>query len=191
MTSSTGTILFRLRLAYKEENTIFAWHMNPDNFERSIAFIRAIGIPVTERRIEEETFLPGILILEGGIVIDKDQLQYPGDVLHEAGHIAVVPGSERATLYGPDIATRPERASEEMMAIAWSYAACRHLDIDPYFVFHDDGYQGGGNQMADQFAEGKWFGVPMLQYVGMTAEPRMAETLGRPAYPAMAQWLRA
>ena len=164
--------------------------MNSDAFERSIAFIRSIGITVTERPIEEETFLPGILISQGGIVIDIEKLKYPGDVLHEAGHIAVIPEAERPALHGPDIAARPERASEEMMAIAWSYAACKHLDIDPYFVFHDDGYQGGGNQMADQFAEGKWFGVPMLQYVGMTAEPRMAETLDRPAYPVMQQWLR-
>lgn len=191
MTFSTGIILFLSRLAHKQRKYDLRQHMNPDNFERSIAFIRSIGIQVTERRIEEETFLPGILISQGGIIVDKDQLQFPGDVLHEAGHIAVVPAADRATLYGPDIATRPERASEEMMAIAWSYAACKHLDIDPYFVFHDDGYQGGGKEMADQFAEGKWFGVPMLQYTGMTAEPRMAEALGRPAYPIMMQWLRA
>ncbi|MBO9593940.1 MAG: hypothetical protein J7599_13615 [Niabella sp.] len=165
--------------------------MNLNAFECCLAFIRSIGIPVAERSIAAATFLPGILIHDGSIIIDREQLKYPGDVLHEAGHIAVIPAAERATVCGSDIASRPERAAEEMMAIAWSYAACRHLDIDPYFVFHDEGYQHGGTQIADQFAAGQWFGVSMLQYVGMTAEPKMAATLGRPAYPAMAQWMRA
>lgn len=165
--------------------------MSSDHFERSIAFIRSIGISVTERNIGEDTFLPGILICEGGILIDKERLQSPGDVLHEAGHIAVIPAAERSALCGADIAIRPERAAEEMMAIAWSYAACIHLNIDPYFVFHDKGYQNGGKQIADQFAAGQWFGVSMLQYAGMTAEPRMAEALNRPAYPAMTQCLRS
>ncbi|MCD2421839.1 hypothetical protein LQ567_03640 [Niabella pedocola] len=166
-------------------------YMHSDHLERSIAFIRSIGIPVTEHSIAEATFLPGILISEGGIIIDKERLQYPGDVLHEAGHIAVIPAAERATVCGAEIAARPERAAEEMMAIAWSYAACKYLNIDPYFVFHDEGYQNGGKQIADQFEAGQWFGVPMLQYAGMTAEPQMAAALNRPAYPAMIQWLRS
>lgn len=164
--------------------------MDQHNFDRSIAFIREIGIPVTFRNIDEATFLPGILIEKGGLVVDSRKLQYPGDVLHEAGHIASVPAADRATLDGDTIAGRPDRGAEEMMAIAWSFAACRHLDIDPYFVFHNDGYQGGGKEIADQFAEGKWFGVPMLQYAGMTAEPRQATMLGRSPYPAMTKWLR-
>lgn len=164
--------------------------MNPDYLERSIDFIRAIGIPVTYRNIPEETFLPGVLIEQGCIIIDREQLQYPGDVLHEAGHIASVPASDRSSLNGASIAERPDRAAEEMMAIAWSYAACKHLDIDPYFVFHNDGYQGGGNHMADQFEQGSILGVPMLQYADMTAEPRQAERLNRPAFPVMIKWLR-
>lgn len=164
--------------------------MEDQYLEHSINFIRSIGIPVVHRSIAEATFLPGILIEAGSLIIDREQLQYPGDVLHEAGHIASVPGSERATLNGDSIAARPDRGAEEMMAIAWSFAACKHLGIDPYFVFHDEGYKGGGREMADQFEEGKYFGVPMLQYAGMTAEPRQSEQLNLPAYPLMAKWLR-
>jgi hypothetical protein len=32
---------------------------------------------------------------------------------------------------------------EEMAAIAWSYAACVHLGLEPTVVFHSDGYKGG------------------------------------------------
>ena len=40
--------------------------------------------------------MPSFFIFEqGSIVIDKDALLYPGDILHEAGHIAVVPADRR------------------------------------------------------------------------------------------------
>lgn len=77
-----------------------------------------------------------------------------------------------------------------MMAIAWSYAACVHLELDPYFVFHDDGYKGGGSYIADNFKEKKYFGLPMLQWVGMTVDEKKAEQLKVSPYPSMIKWLR-
>ena len=164
--------------------------MDQDILKQAIYFIQSIGIKVYYKTLEETTFLPGLQIENGSIFIDSDKLKYPGDVLHEAGHIAVVPTIERSNLSADSIAMRENNAAEEMMAIAWSYAACKHLDIDPYFVFHESGYNGGGNKIADQFNEGKYFGVPMLQFAGMTAEHKMAEILNMPSYPAMKQWLR-
>lgn len=164
--------------------------MTQPYLEQAIAFIRSIGIPVEYRTLEADTFLPGLLIEEGKIIIDLQLLKYPGDILHEAGHIAAVPASERPALTGDSIGQRENHAAEEMMAIAWSFAACKHLAIDPYFVFHEDGYQKGGHYIADEFEAGRYFGVPMLQWVGMTAEQHQAENFGRPAYPAMVKWLR-
>ena len=159
-------------------------------FEKSIAFIQSIGIDVSFKPITGECFLPGIAIEDGYIIIDKEKLTSPGDILHEAGHIAVVPANERNSLNEDSIAKRADREAEEMMAIAWSYAACVHLDIDPFFVFHKDGYNGGGKSIADNFIQGNYFGVPMLQYVGMTIEKRNAEATGGEPYPVMKQWMR-
>lgn len=164
--------------------------MEQDTWNRIVDFIESIGIKVNYKTLEETTFLPGLLIDNGSIYVDRDKLQYPGDLLHEAGHIAVVPEAERSMLCAETIGGRKDQAAEEMMAIAWSYAACRYLEIDPYLVFHEHGYKGGGKQLADQFNQGYYFGVSMLQFAGMTAEPRMAETLERPAYPVMTKWLR-
>lgn len=164
--------------------------MEKDLLERVVIFIRSIGIPVAYRSLDEDTFLPGILIDKGNIFIDRQRLKYPGDLLHEAGHIACVPTAERAGLTATAIGMREHHAAEEMMAIAWSFAACKYLTIDPYFVFHEEGYKGGGKEIADQFEMGNYFGVPMLQWAGMTAEPHQAEKLDRPAYPLMAKWLR-
>jgi hypothetical protein len=163
---------------------------NEKAFEKSVAFLNAIGIEVKFQPIEYSTFLPGVSIENGSIVIDKEKMKYPGDVLHEAGHIAVVPAADRTTITEHSIAERKDREAEEMMAIAWSYAVCVHLKIDAAFVFHDDGYKGGGSSIADNFKEGRYFGVPMLQWVGMTLDEKNAIEKGQSAYPAMLQWMR-
>jgi hypothetical protein len=158
--------------------------------EKVLSFLDEIGIAVTYREVkEEECFLPGLLIENGVIVIDKNKMKYPGDILHEAGHISVVTAVDRSTLNGKDIGARKDNAAEEMMAIAWSYAACVHLQIDPYFVFHKNGYKGGGQGIADDFKEGRYFGVPMLRWTGMTEEAGPTET-GVNTYPKMIKWLR-
>ena len=158
--------------------------------ERVLSFLSAIGIPVQFKTLEGYCFLPGINIENGEIVVDREKLKYPGDILHEAGHIAVVPAAERSSLNEQLIAKREQREAEEMMAIAWSYAACVHLGIDAGFVFHDHGYKGGGSNLAENFKQGHYFGVPMLQWVGMAMEKKMEEEPGKPVYPAMLQWLR-
>ena len=55
-----------------------------------------------------------------------------------------------------------------MMVIAWTYAACLEIGIDPRIVFHPDGYKVGSESILENFGEGRFFGVPMLQYVGLT-----------------------
>ncbi len=160
------------------------------NLTKAIAFIKEIGIPFCFGKIAGTSFLPGVCIVNGGIIVDDEKLLYPGDILHEAGHLAIVPANERITLNEHDIAKRPQREAEEMMTIAWSYAACVYLNIDASFVFHDDGYKGGGSHLAENFKQGHYFGVPMLQWVGMALEKKNAEEQKKPAYPIMLQWLR-
>ncbi|HEX4877390.1 MAG TPA: hypothetical protein VFV31_12010 [Chitinophagaceae bacterium] len=154
-------------------------------FQQAVSFLEEIGITVHFDIIESKTFLPGISIANGSIVVDKSKLKYPGDILHEAGHIAVVPAADRSTLSEDSIAKREMREAEEMMAIAWSYAACLHLGIDAKFVFHDNGYKGGGSSIADNFREGRYFGVPVLKWVGMCHNPEDEN-----GYPKMIKWLR-
>lgn len=155
-----------------------------------ISFIRSIGIRVYDKVIEGETFLPGIEIQHGELIIDRRNLHYPGDLLHEAGHIAVAPAEERSQLNVEHIKASKDREAEEMMAIAWSYAACIHLNIDPLIVFHEHGYKGDGKNIADNFNKKQYFGVPMLQWVGLTADEKRGAELQIAPYPAMIKWLR-
>jgi hypothetical protein len=165
-------------------------NMEKQNFETAVTFIRSIGIDIHFSSLSVDTFLPGLSIENGVIIVDKDKLLYPGDILHEAGHIAVVPLAERYTLNASTIAKREQHAAEEMMAIAWSYAACIALEIHPYFVFHDNGYKKGGQYIADNFAAGQYFGVPVLAWAGMTRDPFQTSEDKTGAYPYMLSWIR-
>ena len=157
------------------------------NLVKSINFINEIGITTEYKVITSDVcFLPGLLIEQGKIIIDRDKLRFPGDILHEAGHIAVVPAAERYVLDGPAVGERKDAPAEEMMAIAWSYAACIHLDIDPTFVFHVEGYRGGSASIIENFSAGRYFGVPVLQWLGMTAS--FGSSAG--VYPCMIKWMR-
>ena len=162
---------------------------NIDILDKCIAFLHTIGIRTAFEKINTECFLPGLMIRNGIIVIDIDSLLYPGDILHEAGHIAVVPPEMRSSLDQQSITTSKNREAEEMMAIAWSFAACIHLQIDPHIVFHEQGYKGDGKNIVDNFQNGRFIGTPMLQWCGMTIEPKNKKE-DLPVYPSMIKWLR-
>ena len=74
--------------------------------ERLTAFVRGIGIDVRAATLPDKTFLPGLDIRHGAILVDEARLTYPGDILHEAGHLAVADPAERnAPTLSPDPAT--------------------------------------------------------------------------------------
>jgi len=150
-------------------------------FEKCIAFLDHLGIRTEFRDIGTNSFLPGFLIENGIIVIDYQQLRHPGDILHEAGHIAVVPSADRRCLTEEAIMHRVNREAEEIMAIAWSYAACSYLLIDPAFVFHEEGYRGGSSYITDSCDDKSYLGLSMLEGIGLTDVP---------SYPDMIRWLR-
>jgi hypothetical protein len=151
-----------------------------------VAFLRSIGLIVRAGSVPEQTFVPGIWIDHGALVVDDAGLQFPGDLLHEAGHLAVAPPERRPAMVGDAGAD----AAEEMMAIAWSYAAVVHLRLDPAVVFHPAGYRGQSAALIENFQQGRYIGVPMLQWLGMTYDAIRAPAYQVAPYPHMVQWLR-
>ena len=106
---------------------------------RIIAFLRTIGLEVRAGVIEGPTVLPGLRVDQGILVYDPAKWRHPGDLLHEAGHLAVrLPADRRGA--SDDLGGDP---AEEMMAIAWSYAAVLQIGLPPSVVFHPEGYDGG------------------------------------------------
>jgi hypothetical protein len=150
-----------------------------------VTFLLKIGIEVSSEPITAATVLPGVDVRHGTLIVDESRLKHPGDLLHEAGHIAVIPSERRKRLHG----NVGQRAYEEMMAIAWSYAAALHLGIDPAVVFHEDGYRGGSRAIIENFSNGRYFGVSTLEWVGLTTEKMRAGATGAELYPKMIKWM--
>jgi hypothetical protein len=162
-------------------------HVDEPLTRRIVAFLADIGLALRRAEIVEPAILPGILVEHGALLFDPARLRFPCDLLHEAGHLAVVPPERRAAMHR-NVGDDP---AEEMMAIAWSYAAAVHLGIDPALLFHDEyKYNGGGRAILAAFTDGGGFGVPMLQWVGMTLDAGRARAEGSEPYPYMRRWLR-
>jgi hypothetical protein len=147
-----------------------------------IDFLRGIGLRVDEADLLEDTFLPGVRVAPGGIAVDRARLRWPGDLLHEAGHVAVMPAADRA-------AGGPVHPQAELAAIPWSYAAAVHVGLDPAVVFHEGGYGGRAEALLASIAAGVPPGLHLLEAAGLAASPRRAAGLGVEPYPHMLRWL--
>jgi hypothetical protein len=140
------------------------------------AFLDSAGIPLRLEPLTGPSFVPGLAIQAGAIQIDPEGHAYPGDLLHEAGHIAVAESHRRASL--SEVGTD---GGEEMAAIAWSVAAARACKVPLEVLFHPAGYKGGAAELVSDWEAGQPFGVPLLAWYGMTSAAE---------FPAMSRWLR-
>lgn len=146
-----------------------------------LQFLCSINIPVVEETLPADTFLPGLTVRGSNVIMDPEKLKYPGDLLHEAGHIAVTEADMRP-LIGTDALTEEwPTAGEEIVAMLWSFAACRHIGLELEVVFHPDGYKGGADWLIDEFNNERYLGLPLLDWMGLctTAD-----------FPKMNRWLR-
>jgi hypothetical protein len=158
-------------------------------FQKITDFIQSIGIPIGYRQISEQTFLPGLLIENGTLFIDKNQLKYIGDTLHEAGHVALMLPEERSNLTG-SLEGQNDAEATEMAVIAWTYAACLEIGIDLTIVFHPNGYKGNSENIIGNFNHGRYFGVPILEWYGMTDRVTKTQQNNTKSYPKMLTWVR-
>jgi hypothetical protein len=147
-------------------------------------FVRSIGIDVRACVIDWKTQFPGLDICEGAVLVDESRLLHPGNILHEAGHIAVHDPARRPN---PKFKPTP---GEELGALAWSYAATVHLGLDAELVFYPGSYTGWATALLENFAEGRYIGIPLLQRYGMAFAPRRAAEHSVEPYPHMIRWLR-
>lgn len=154
--------------------------------ETIAAFLDKIGIPVVVATLEGACVLPGIQPDRGRLRVDPEKLLYPGDLLHEAGHIAVMP-PDRRDQTGADVG---DDQGEEIVAITWSWAALVHIGLPPEVVFHPAGYKGSAEWLVERFSSGDFIGLPLLQWMGMTEDPASAAKTGGRPYPHMRRWLR-
>ncbi len=122
--------------------------------------------------------------------IDFEKLLYPGDILHEAGHLAVATASERKLADTPEMSPEWPPQSEEIGAILWSFAAAKHLELPLEFVFHTNGYKNASDWFVSNFSSKNYIGLPFLQWIGLTLGEEKALEEKKEPFPVMQKWLR-
>ena len=153
--------------------------------DKIVLHLRSIGLRVTFGAVANTSFLPGIDVRLGGLVVDPQAPRYPADLLHEAGHLAVITAADRNRLDGNVEVANPEPV--EAAAIAWSYAAAMHLQIDVRELFHSGGYRGRAEALAFSFEMGVYPGAAALENLGLAKLKRPG--VQGPTYPEMLTWL--
>lgn len=188
----------------------------PDTLAPIVAFLRTLGFTVEFGQGAAGGFLPGVNIHAGAIHIDPDTLVSPGDLLHEAGHMAVLPrrlhsrlgrdleadaiaavAAEAGAGIPADLTLATPLQSGELMAQAWSYAAALHLALPPECVFfpgsyHVDTYEGI-HPMQRWLEAGSHHGALGLARVGMSGYSGIFAAMGDNGlapFPRMTRWVQ-
>jgi hypothetical protein len=161
-----------------------------NSLDTILGFLRQIELTASEGAVPLDSFLPGIRVARGTLVFDRGSLRWPGDLLHEAGHIAMTPASLRCTLDDALVVTSAAPHAGEAEATAWAYAALIHLQLSPSVLFHEGGYHGHSAGLITSFSCGIYPGAFGLSQAGMTLLGTAAESAGVPTYPHMIRWLR-
>lgn len=173
----------------QKHDLLYLYHMQLTRTETLIDtfhdFLEEIGIVLREGDVPADSFLPGVTIVNGEVVYNKQQLLYPGDILHEAGHVAVCPPNERSTIMGNAAAVGEGKDGEEIVALLWSWAAIVKTGIPPEVVFHEHGYKGQSDWLIENFQSGNYIGLPLLVWMKMTRNANE-----RDGFPHMTNWLR-
>ncbi len=163
----------------------------PSYLNSILSFLQEIGIEVKERELNESTFLPGLQLGPNCIYMDKNRLLYPGDLLHEAGHLAVTPAKQRRLIGTPLQEAGWPTDGEELGAILWSFAALTHIGLPVEVVFHPKGYKNEADWLIENFRNQSYIGLPFLEWIGLTLGKEKALKEGKAMFPAMINWLRA
>ena len=167
-----------------------------------MAFLESIGILCWRHR-GAGGFLDRVRIVDGQIYFDDDAAVE--DLLHEAGHVAVVPKPYRkfatddlevvTRLMGKamedDLCQVDSRLMRAMMqsgeaeATAWAWAAGKHLGIPAELIISDGSYNGEGAAIRLQLQMRAYVGINGLWHAEMCARPHQKEL---PQYPALLHW---
>lgn len=168
--------------------------------EKSCLFLSRIGIQLSFTCETPASFVPGVWINNEQIYCNCEQLRCVGDLLHEAGHLAVTPQEMRARwlpggfdFHGiEDLSPLLKDGTEnplshrlingdEQAAITWSYAAAIEIGIDVYDMHLDTDFDGEWEPTVLSLQLKCHAGVNNLQRIKMTTKQ---------IFPKMLRWLQ-
>ena len=174
---------------------------------RCLDFFSAIGLPWAWKR-GANGFLDGVEVERGALLIDP--CVSASSILHEAGHLAILPKRFRCKASG-DLSAAMEQMFGEVdfsdpdsgvaraaiqcgdaEATAWAWAVGVHLRLPPKTIIKDAEYDGTGAFLRTSLRMGAYAGINGLSHAGFCAvRPGIYATArGLPVYPQLRMWLQ-
>ena len=148
---------------------------------------------------------PTVKIVDGGLEYDPDKAD-PSSLLHEAGHLATMPGRFRHLANGnlsqshrqmidqvdfsnPDAdEARAAMQCSDPEATAWAWAAGKHLDVPDHLIIMDHEYDGSGQDIRSMLQMNAYLGIHGLAAAKFCIVRDRPHPL--PVYPKLAMWLQ-
>lgn len=174
--------------------------------EQVMQFLNRIGLRVSVEP-GANGFIPHVAVVDGGLHVDR--AAPASGLLHEAGHLALVPTQFRHYLsgdldagvkrifseldslnLGPD--SKLERAmlqASDPEATAWAWAAGKAIGIPERMIIQDFEYSGSGGFIRSALAANSYVGINGMSHAGFCI-PRKRPNQVEPVYPELAFWLQ-
>jgi hypothetical protein len=177
------------------------------DFKKTVDFLNGIGLKVEIER-GAQGFIKGVCIRNGALFVDPGAS--PSNILHEAGHLAVLPSRfrqiasdnisavqtmmmEQVDFTDPDNGeARLAMQSGDPEASAWAWAAGLAIGLPEGQIIQDHEYQNTGDEVRMMLARKSYLGINGLATTKICAlrEGPFADAMGLPAYPKLARWLQ-
>lgn len=175
-----------------------------------VNFLNNIGLKTIitqEKSYFQQTFLNNVLIKNGELLINQNTKI--SDLLHEAGHLAVLHPQYRK-FANNDISgviqkmiteinvlqkeNQKYQYCEDECATAWAYAVGVHLNLDNKMIIEKKQYGGTGKDVIFALKNNCHRGIKELQYAGFCVQQSSAKLLKEfadlPVYPQLAKWVQ-
>jgi hypothetical protein len=174
--------------------------------QKVMNFLNEVGLPVSV--VPGATgFVKNIVLVEGTVQVDPKCL--PSTMLHEAGHLAVIPSRYRHMMSGNlyksmrqifeiaemnymdpyDPLTRALLQTGDPEVTAWAWAVGKHLGIPEKLIILDNQYENAGKAIRTQLQTRCYIGMNGLSHGGFCVT-RATPNKPLPVYPELAFWLQ-
>ena len=177
---------------------------------KTVDFLNKIGLNTVfenNNSVFNKTFIKNVSIIDGTLFINKKTKI--SDLLHEAGHLAVLHPDYRKLINNnltsilQKMATEIDTAKqenekygycEEVCATAWAGAVGFYLKLKDNDIINKKQYQNGGADILCSLKNNCYIGIKQLQYAGFCVQYEPAKRLTQfadlPVYPQLKKWLQ-
>lgn len=175
--------------------------------EAVMQFLHRIGLSV-KTEAGSSGFIDHVAVVNGGLSVDPSAPA--SGLLHEAGHLAIVPAQFRSYLSGSlgagmkkifaeldQMGLEPDDPLQRAMiqtgdpeATAWAWAAGKAIGVPEDLIIQDSEYSGEGEEIRAALAANCYVGINGIAHAGYCV-PRYNPYRPLPVYPLLAFWLQS